>query len=277
MMRSYSSESVEDELAAAEAVSPTADIRLHTAGMRGDIALRAGRFADAVSWFEQSADLARAMPGVVPMDSICWLPWALAAVGRTEEAVRAVTEARATPDLARFHSRPVIVAAADALLAGDAERIDAAVATATGPMPFDIATMRVLSAYIVGGAARERWLREALDIYETAGAPLDADRIRQMLRDAGSAVPRRRRAAAGSTVPTELADAGVTAREVEVLQLIGKGLPNAEIAQRLYVSVRTVESHVSSLLTKLAARNRGELTVRSTAIEFDAEPTQTAP
>ena len=74
-------------------------------------------------------------------------------------------------------------------------------------------------------------------------------------------------------MPTELAAAGVTAREVEVLQLIGKGLPNAEIAQRLYVSVRTVEAHVSSLLGKLAARNRGELTLRTTSIDFDAEPT----
>ena len=115
---------------------------------------------------------------------------------------------------------------------------------------------------------KEPLFREALDLYEGAGAHLDVDRVRQMLRDAGSPVPRRRRAA-GSTVPTELADAGVTAREVEVLQLVGKGLPHAEIATRLYVSVRTVESHVSSLLTKLAARNRGELTVRSAAIDFD--------
>ena len=38
-----------------------------------------------------------------------------------------------------------------------------------------------------------------------------------------------------------------------MLRLVGDGLPNAEIAQRLYVSVRTVEAHVSSLLTKLQA------------------------
>lgn len=271
MIRSYSSDSVEDELAKAEAVTPTADLRLQTEGMRGDIALRAGRWADAVQSLEQSVELARAMPGVVPMDSVCWLPWALAAARRTEDAGHALAKARATPDLSRFYSRPVLVAAAEALLAGDAEGIDAAVAAATGPMPLDIASMRVISAHVLGGPSRPRWLREALDLYEAAGAPLEADRVRQALRDAGSPVPRRRRAAA--PVPTELAQAGVTAREVEVLKLVGKGLPNADIAKRLYVSVRTVEAHVSALLSKLAARNRGELTLRSTSIDFTTEPT----
>jgi DNA-binding NarL/FixJ family response regulator len=267
MTRSYSSESVDDDFAEAEVVLPTDDLRLHTAGMRGEIALRAGRWADAIGWLERSAELARAMPGVVPMDSMCWLPWALAAAGRATDAARALAAAQATPDLARFHSRPVIVAAAAALLAEDADGIDAAIAAAPGPMSMEIASMRVMSAFVLGGAARERWLREALDLYETAGASLEADRTRQALRDAGGAVPRRRRAKAA--VPAELAGAGVTAREAEVLQLIGKGLPNADIAQRLYVSVRTVEAHVSSLLSKLAARNRGELTHRVASIDFD--------
>jgi DNA-binding NarL/FixJ family response regulator len=196
------------------------------------------------------------------------LPWALAAVGRTDDARRALAEAQALPDLARFYSRPVIVAAAAALLAGDADAIDAVIASAPGPMPTDIAPMLVTSALVLGGDARARWLRQALDLYEAMGATLDADRTRRALRDAGGAVPRRKRAA--KPVPAELARAGVTAREAEVLQRIGQGAPNADIAEQLYVSVRTVESHVSSLLQKLGARNRAELALRSTTIDFDA-------
>jgi DNA-binding NarL/FixJ family response regulator len=267
MTTSFMVESIEEELAEAEALSPTPDLLLQTAGMRGDIAVRAGRWDEAIHWFERSAELARAMPGVVPMESLCWLPLVLAAAGRPDEAARALAEARAMPDLTRFHSRPVLVAAAEALLAGDADGIDAAIAEA-GPMPFDIAEMKVMSARVLGGPSAERWLREALQTYETAGATLDADRVRQALRDAGGAVPRRRRRAA---VPADLEAAGVTARELEVLQLIGKGLANAEIAEQLYVSVRTVEAHVSSLLNKLGARNRRELMLR-TGGSTDVDP-----
>src|SRR5215469_5671722 len=56
-----------------------------------------------------------------------------------------------------------------------------------------------------------------------------------------------------------LASAGVTAREAEVLAVIGGRLTNSEIADRLCISVRTVESHVSALLRKLALPGRPAL------------------
>ena len=55
-----------------------------------------------------------------------------------------------------------------------------------------------------------------------------------------------------------LTEAGVSAREAEVLALVGEHLTNAEIAGRLYISIRTVESHVSALLRKLGVRTRVE-------------------
>jgi DNA-binding NarL/FixJ family response regulator len=208
------------------------------------------------------------MPGIVPSDGPCWLVWALTALGRREDAVRALDEVRTMPDLARWHGRPVLVAAADALLAGSEAGIDDAIAAATGHMPFDIALMRVIASEILEGPARVRWLRDALDIYEAAGAPIAADRVRGLLRAAGGSVPRRRRSTAA--VPDELAKHGVTVRETEILQLLGDGLSNADIATRLYLSVRTVETHVSSLLTKLDARSRGQLTALSASIAYDA-------
>jgi predicted ATPase/DNA-binding CsgD family transcriptional regulator len=59
--------------------------------------------------------------------------------------------------------------------------------------------------------------------------------------------------------PWPLTDAGVSEREAEVLDLVAQGATNAEIAARLFVSVRTVESHVSSLLRKLGADDRRAL------------------
>ena len=67
-----------------------------------------------------------------------------------------------------------------------------------------------------------------------------------------------------------LAAAGVTAREAEVLAVIGARQTNQEIADRLCISVRTVESHVSSLLRKLGLPGRSALI--QLARQLAAEP-----
>ena len=61
---------------------------------------------------------------------------------------------------------------------------------------------------------------------------------------------------AGFPLPSSL-----TAREIEILRLIAAGLTNTEIADRLFISPLTCKSHVSRILTKLAARDRTQLVV----------------
>lgn len=61
--------------------------------------------------------------------------------------------------------------------------------------------------------------------------------------------------------PDHPALADLTTREVEVLQLVAAGLSNAEIGERLFISVATARTHVGRLLSKLGARDRAQLVV----------------
>ena len=70
----------------------------------------------------------------------------------------------------------------------------------------------------------------------------------------------------GQDTPPELARAGITPRELEVLRCVVQRLSNREIAERLVVSSRTVESHVSALLAKLGVTGRRELAARGAAL-----------
>jgi DNA-binding NarL/FixJ family response regulator len=74
------------------------------------------------------------------------------------------------------------------------------------------------------------------------------------MRRAGVPVPQRRDGV--DNIPSELRAAGLTAREYEVLQLLGRRLTNREIADALHLSTRTVEKHVGNLITKTGQADR---------------------
>lgn len=72
--------------------------------------------------------------------------------------------------------------------------------------------------------------------------------------------------------PERLARAGVTEREAEVLSAVADRLHNREIADRLYISVRTVESHISALLRKLGVSDRASLVEVGAELGRAAQP-----
>ena len=70
--------------------------------------------------------------------------------------------------------------------------------------------------------------------------------------------------------PVSQAVARVTEREAEILAALGEHLSNAQIARRLHLSVRTVETHVSSLLRKLDVADRHALAALAPSLVTDA-------
>ena len=253
----------------AERLAPTADLAIHTYGIRADIACRAGRYDEALEWCERCVELhASRCPAGCRATARAGSCGCSPRVGRADDA--AARCARRGPSPTTWLAGTVDRCCSPAptrCCSGDEAGIDAALASATGRMPFELALMRVLAAEIIAGPARVRWLREALDTYEAVGAESDGARVRRLLREAGGPVPRA--GARPAAFPEELAKHGVTARETEVLRLLGDGLSNAAIAERLFLSVRTVETHVSSLLAKLQVESRGQLTALSATIGYE--------
>jgi DNA-binding CsgD family transcriptional regulator/tetratricopeptide (TPR) repeat protein len=96
-------------------------------------------------------------------------------------------------------------------------------------------------------------IAEAHRRLQAVGAAPAAKIAARRLRERGV-----RGVARGPRATTLSNPAQLTARELGVLDLVAAGLSNAEVAERLFVSPRTVDSHVSALLRKLDARTRGE-------------------
>jgi DNA-binding CsgD family transcriptional regulator len=107
---------------------------------------------------------------------------------------------------------------------------------------------------------------EALTIFDNMGATRAAARLRRRLREDGV-----RRIPRGPRPATRAAPGGLTPREGEVLALLAEGATNAEIAQALVISPKTVDHHVSSVLGKLGVGSRREAGAAAARLGLQAE------
>jgi DNA-binding CsgD family transcriptional regulator/type II secretory pathway predicted ATPase ExeA len=143
-------------------------------------------------------------------------------------------------------------------LAGDPE--EAAAAWDRLGCPYDAALARA-------GSDAVDTLRRAHDELVELGAHATAAVVARRLRERGV-----RGIARGPRASTRTNAASLTARELDVLRLMSDGLSNAAIAERLFLSVRTVHHHVSSILRKLEVGRRGEAVAEAHRLALLQDP-----
>ena len=150
---------------------------------------------------------------------------------------------------------------AHALLDNDPERALAAVQAYRGdPRSLVRAAAFEDAGRLLGERAKDKavgYLDEALRLQSAAGAERDAARVRRLLRDFGAQWGRWRPDPAAAHWPE------LTASEFAVVRLVTQGATDREVAQRLYISAHTVNSHLRHVFAKLGIRSRVELARRA--------------
>jgi DNA-binding CsgD family transcriptional regulator/tetratricopeptide (TPR) repeat protein len=219
--------------------------------------------ATARDLLDEAVAVLREHPTAAPVQD--WGLWVLVRTALADRDALARDELRERDVLARAINRGALDYA-DAIAAGrDGRAEDAAALLAAGDSV--LATQHwwrgLLRLLVLEAALADGWgnpveeLRAALAAFDAAGEPRLARTCRDLLRRAGAPVPRRGRGQ--SAVPPRLRAVGVTSREMDVLALVAQGLTNAQIAQRLFLSSRTIETHVANLLRKTGTAVRGDL------------------
>jgi DNA-binding CsgD family transcriptional regulator len=224
---------------------------------RGLNALGAGRYDDAYRHLRRMFD---------PLDSAyhpmrhCYFVGDLAEAavqsGHRDDATALLAEMEA---LARRTPSPqfqLAVLYARAILAGDVEApqlFEAALAGTAGHSSFTMARLRLAFGAWLRRARRVRearpLLQAAMDVFDALGASPWSERARQELRAAGASIQRR--------VPERQEE--LTPQELQIALMAAQGLTNREIGQKLYVSHRTVGSHLYRIYPKLDITSRFQL------------------
>lgn len=144
-----------------------------------------------------------------------------------------------------------------------------------GPRPYHFASACETAGLALGRASRSDeatgLLDEAVTVYAKLEAVWDIARVRSERRSLG--ISRSRRAPHRPSFGWD----SLTPTETRVLGLVAQGLTNRQVAERLFVSRRTVATHVEHLLQKLGHTNRVELTAVAVRRTITDRPTPGAP
>lgn len=229
-------------------------VHAHVALIDDDRRLLAGCLDKAMEYLRRSPTTAPA-----PIRGL----WALVRTLDDRDGTAAREESR--PSVVNWENR-ALLGYADAVAAGragDAAAANAEFAVADEAMAERTWWRHRIRLLLADAALADHWgdpvgwAREALPAFVRRGDDKLATRCREVLRRAGAPVPRQGR---GDTpVPAELSRRGVTSREMDILQLVALGMSNGDIARRLVLSPRTVETHVANLLAKTGAEGRAGL------------------
>lgn len=239
--------------------SPSNQVRVRALETLGRLRARRG---EPEAWV--ALDEAQAIVGRGELGDICPLHAARAEVAWLEgDLERAGAEAVAGMELASaigppdWYGEPSFLA----WRAGRIDRLpegteDAYVFHADGRVREAAAAWRALwcpydEVLALADGDDEHELRDALTLLHGLGASVMAKRVAERLASLGARnVPR------GPRPSTRANPAGLSVRELEILGLIRHGARNAEIAERLVLSPKTVDHHVSAVLRKLGVRDR---------------------
>jgi DNA-binding CsgD family transcriptional regulator len=239
-------------------VSGASDILCVLMNARGLTALAAGRVEDAYALLARMFDTADPAHhyGADKYSGVGNLADAALATGRREEAAALVDElaAQARPEVER--AMLIGVHYARAVLADD-DRAEAQFAAAFDAIPPRWTFYRARLNLAYGGWLRRQRrvvesrepLRAARAAFDDLSTPAWSERARQELRAAGE-TSRKRQPEAWDEL---------SAQELQIATLAAVGLSNREIGQRLYISHRTVASHLYRIFPKLGVASRGQL------------------
>ncbi|HVX18115.1 MAG TPA: AAA family ATPase [Acidimicrobiales bacterium] len=189
-------------------------------------------------------------------------PWALVRAYLDRDAEAALAELAADSTMVhvmsaahwRYAHAIVVGRAGDGAQAAREVAAGDAVASPLGWFQHYARRLVAEAALADGWGEPVEWLRQALAEFERRGQDELAASCRRLLSRAGAPVPRR--VSKTSAVPEDLQAMGITAREVEVLELLAVATPTREVAERLFLSPRTVERHISNLAVKVGVAGR---------------------